>query len=618
MKDISLNYVKRRERKVSLKLEHYPFFTSLLFLLLSLLVIMTNRIQWAKINHELGKMFNQEINYVIIFSWILIGLITYVAVMGGLGFRYQLILHTPFNLILPNLLSIVFIVLLSMMTGVHFRIRTDYFWYSTGLMSGWMYLGLVVVLMLSLVVLFVGLPRYFKSKPNSDRKWFTMHPILSMISISMSAIITLFSLIPILFVFPRNFVFWSNHLLLHSRNYIGIEWLYIMIGILTTGWAAMLLWTKRLFISSTPNKKIKRLYTVLLLLFPILILIFILIIGVLNQLLTSKGMISLIPFGIFSLIIASTLGRTTFNILDIKLPPLRKPIKKIINDSKNMRRSLLLSGVIIFSTASIYIPPLMIQPPNIDAHGVTILQNFNNTNIPFQNDIIYPSFDTQRTADEDGSRRFYKVGGSWEFKFQELGLWSGDDLSLHPRTTRVMEQMASGWETKDYIPSGWDTISVPSSFNRPDHPTEEYQDAQGICLYRRWFSLSDLGISTTHLETNNISVFLKFLGVNYITDVWLDSRYLGYHEGGFTSFAFDVTDILREEHDTSHLLAIRVDTGGYNLQNFAKLAPGFGDWFNYGGIYRDVYFEVTPRAHVIRANMQITTLTPATVIPHNG
>lgn len=485
-------------------------------------------------------------------------------------------------------------------------------------MSGWMYLGLVLVLIISLVILLVGLPQYRTRQSKSERKWFTLHPVLSMISILLSVSITLFSLIAILFVFPRSFVFWNNHLLLHTRYYTGAEWLYVMIGVLTTGWVAMLLWTRRLFNSSTPGKKKKRMLTILLLLFPLLILIFIVIIGVLNQLFTSKGMISLIPFGIFSIVIASTLGRYTFKILDITFPWLRRKINVISNDSKNKRRSLILSGVIVFSVVSIFMTPLVVQPPNIDALGVTVLQNFNNTNVPFQNEIIYPSFDTQRTTDEQGSRKFFKVGGNWQFTFQEEGLWSGDDLSLLPRTAHVIEQMATGWEANDYIPSGWDTILVPSSFNRPDHPTEAYQDAQGICLYRRWFSLTDLGISITHLEANNISVILKFLGANYITDVWLDGRYIGYHEGGFTSFAFDVTEILKEEHDTSHLLAVRVDTGGYNLPNFAKLAPGFADWFNYGGVYREVYFEVVPRAHVIRADMQITTLTPASTPPRNG
>ena len=35
------------------------------------------------------------------------------------------------------------------------------------------------------------------------------------------------------------------------------------------------------------------------------------------------------------------------------------------------------------------------------------------------------------------------------------------------------------------------------------------------------------------------SVTLKFGSVNYLADVWLNGTYLGYHEGGYTPFAFD-------------------------------------------------------------------------------
>lgn len=36
---------------------------------------------------------------------------------------------------------------------------------------------------------------------------------------------------------------------------------------------------------------------------------------------------------------------------------------------------------------------------------------------------------------------------------------------------------------------------------------------------------------------------LHFGAVDYIAQVWLDGQYLGSHEGGYTPFSFDVTDL---------------------------------------------------------------------------
>ena len=42
----------------------------------------------------------------------------------------------------------------------------------------------------------------------------------------------------------------------------------------------------------------------------------------------------------------------------------------------------------------------------------------------------------------------------------------------------------------------------------------------------------------------NQFILFKLLGVNYFCDIWIDGQYVGYHEGGFTCFAFDVSQLL--------------------------------------------------------------------------
>ncbi|MFX1596355.1 MAG: glycoside hydrolase family 2 protein [Promethearchaeota archaeon] len=74
---------------------------------------------------------------------------------------------------------------------------------------------------------------------------------------------------------------------------------------------------------------------------------------------------------------------------------------------------------------------------------------------------------------------------------------------------------------------------------------------------------------------------IRFKGSNYNTKVWFNERYLGQHNGGFTPFNFDISDLIKEKNN---FLVVRI-----NNERKSNRIPGFSfDWFNWGGIYRDV------------------------------
>lgn len=76
-------------------------------------------------------------------------------------------------------------------------------------------------------------------------------------------------------------------------------------------------------------------------------------------------------------------------------------------------------------------------------------------------------------------------------------------------------------------------------------------------------------------------LFLYFGAVNYQADVYLNGLKIGTHEGGFTPFQFEITDKLKDE---GNVIIVRV-----NNKRIVNGLPGTGyDWFNYGGITRDV------------------------------
>ena len=60
-------------------------------------------------------------------------------------------------------------------------------------------------------------------------------------------------------------------------------------------------------------------------------------------------------------------------------------------------------------------------------------------------------------------------------------------------------------------------------------------------------------------------VKLNFYAVNYVADVWLNDFYLGYHEGGYTPFSFDVFTALN--YGGHNVLVVRVDNPMWNSRN---------------------------------------------------
>jgi beta-mannosidase len=92
--------------------------------------------------------------------------------------------------------------------------------------------------------------------------------------------------------------------------------------------------------------------------------------------------------------------------------------------------------------------------------------------------------------------------------------------------------------------STWSQITVPSNWYLQGH------DFSGAAWYRTHFTVSrDLSGTTMRLE---------FQGVDYGVDVWLNGVYIGFHEGYFQRFAFDVSSTIQLGKD--NVLAVRVDS----------------------------------------------------------
>lgn len=85
--------------------------------------------------------------------------------------------------------------------------------------------------------------------------------------------------------------------------------------------------------------------------------------------------------------------------------------------------------------------------------------------------------------------------------------------------------------------------------------------------------------------------FLYFGAVSYRCRVYLNGEEIGGHEGGFTPFQIEVTGRLKAQ---DNFLAVEVS----NTRTADAIPALAFDWWNYGGITRDVLLVTTPRTYI--------------------
>ena len=124
-----------------------------------------------------------------------------------------------------------------------------------------------------------------------------------------------------------------------------------------------------------------------------------------------------------------------------------------------------------------------------------------------------------------------------------------------------------------------DTLWVPRDWNSQSEKLFYYE---GTVWYRRKFAETAAKPDRRY--------FVHFGGANYESDVYLNGEKLGRHVGGFTPFAFEVTGKLKGENS----LVVRV-----NNQRHLDAVPTVNtDWWNYGGLTRDVLLVEVPSTFI--------------------
>lgn len=154
-------------------------------------------------------------------------------------------------------------------------------------------------------------------------------------------------------------------------------------------------------------------------------------------------------------------------------------------------------------------------------------------------------------------------------------------MSHSPRRTIVLNndwQFRLGGE--DINPNQWRQVNLPHSFSMPYFMSDYFYTGEG--WYKKEVKVPKDWLGKT--------ISLDFEGAFQVTEVFVNGRKTGSHEGGYTPFRIDLTPYLREGENT---ISVRVD----NNWN-PRIAPRAGEHCFSGGIYRDVYLVVNNPVHI--------------------
>ncbi len=145
---------------------------------------------------------------------------------------------------------------------------------------------------------------------------------------------------------------------------------------------------------------------------------------------------------------------------------------------------------------------------------------------------------------------------------------------------REITKIMKGWEFTG--PDGTTTtVDLPHTWNARDGQDGGNDYWRGTCIYRTHFA-------APQFNTASHQVWIQFDGVNASAHVLLNGSPVCNHDGGYSTFRANITELLRDENE----LTVEVD----NSKN-DRVYPQKADFTFYGGIYRDVSLMVVSKNH---------------------
>lgn len=170
------------------------------------------------------------------------------------------------------------------------------------------------------------------------------------------------------------------------------------------------------------------------------------------------------------------------------------------------------------------------------------------------------------------SRNLTSLNGDWQVIIDPLGAGDWKEVWKEKKPQNKTDFIEHSFD-------GGPMLKVPGDFNSQ---LCELTYLEGNVWYKKVFN---------YKSDKEKRLFLHFGAVNYLANVYLNGEKIGSHEGGFTPFQFEITDKVK---NGDNVVVVKVDNRRLN-----NGVPSAGyDWFNYGGITRDVNLIVTNKTFI--------------------
>jgi len=197
----------------------------------------------------------------------------------------------------------------------------------------------------------------------------------------------------------------------------------------------------------------------------------------------------------------------------------------------------------------------------------------NIHNADYESEYLKERLDASSLVNIDGRER-ESLNGKWNFAADLYDTCRRAHWYKEERFNEAGAQMPldHDWE-------GWDRIAVPSSWNMV---LRELHYFEGFGVYTRTFRYLK--------REKDERLLLCFEGVSYRATVFLNGKIIGTHDGASTPFSADISGAVQTENRIIVVADARRSPLRVPMENT--------DWFNYGGIYRDVYLVRLPRVFI--------------------
>lgn len=123
-------------------------------------------------------------------------------------------------------------------------------------------------------------------------------------------------------------------------------------------------------------------------------------------------------------------------------------------------------------------------------------------------------------------------------------------------------------------------VDLPHTWNAQDALSGKHDYKRGIGNYTKKLFIEP--------AWQGKRLFLRFEGVNSVSNLFVNGKHVGEHRGGYGAFIHEITD--RVNYGKNNTILMRVNNGEQ-----LDVMPLVGDFNFYGGIYRNVQLLITER-----------------------